>query len=56
MVKVKLKELFKFSPNGRDVQEFEPGEHELSIRGAECALEAEVVCLLYTSPSPRDRG
>lgn len=43
MVKVKLKELFKFSPNGRDVQEFEPGEHELSIRGAECALEAEVV-------------
>lgn len=43
MVKVKLKELFKFSPNGIDVMEYEPGEHELSIRGAECALAAEVI-------------
>lgn len=43
MVKLKLKELFKFSPNGIDVMEYEPGEHELSIRGAECALAAEVV-------------
>lgn len=43
MVKIKLKELFKFSPDGIEVVEYEAGEHELSIRGAECALEAEVV-------------
>lgn len=43
MVKVKLKELFKFSPDGIEVVEYEAGEHELSIRGTECALEAEAV-------------
>lgn len=40
---VTLKELFKFSPNGCDVVEYEAGEHDLAGRALEVAVSLGIV-------------
>ena len=44
------------APYLRPIRKPVPGTARLAVGGAEIAASAFTVCLLYTSPSPRDRG